>query len=87
MRAKVRHPPLSDFLNVAPEDMVGVSELAELLGVTKRTAIRYSQRPDFPAPLARLAAGPVWKRADVEKWAKMTLPLPRTGRPPKSATS
>jgi len=80
-----RHRPLSDFLGVPPEEIVGLSEIAELLGVHRRTAVRYSKRDDFPAPLAHLRAGIVWKRADVEAWAKRTLPLPRTGRPRKSA--
>jgi hypothetical protein len=31
---------------------------------------------------ARLASGPIWRRADFEAWAKRTLPLP-TGRPRK----
>ncbi len=84
MPAEVRHLRLPDFLGVPADEILGVSELAELLGVTKRTAIRYSQRPDFPQPLARLASGPVWRRADVEAWAQRTLPLPRTGRPPKT---
>jgi hypothetical protein len=45
----------------------------------ERTAARYVKRPDFPGPLARLAAGPVWHRVDVDKWAKKHLPLPRGG--------
>jgi hypothetical protein len=39
-------------------------------------------RDDFPEPLGKIAAGRVWLRADVETWAKETLPLP-TGRPRK----
>jgi predicted DNA-binding transcriptional regulator AlpA len=69
---------------MAPEEVVGLSEIAESLGVTKRTAVRYATRPDFPKPLARLRAGIVWKRDDVDVWAAKTLPLPRTGRPRKS---
>lgn len=65
-----------------PEMLAGVAEIAELLGVNKRTAIRYTQRPDFPEPLDRLASGPVWRSADVERWARKHLPLP-TGRPRK----
>lgn len=80
---EVRQQPSSDFLEMAPEEVVGLSEIAEELGVTKRTAVRYAARGDFPEPLARLRAGLVWKRVDVERWAKKTLPLPRTGRPPK----
>ena len=60
--------------------VVGLAEIAELLGVVKRTAQRYADRPDFPEPLERLAAGPVWLRDDVERWAKAHMPL-REGRP------
>ena len=61
--------------------IVGFAEVVELLGVPQRTAARYVQRDDFPAPLEQLAAGPIWRRTDVARWAKKTLPLPR-GRPP-----
>jgi prophage regulatory protein len=79
----VRSEVLLRSLGVSPDEVVGVAEIAKALGVTKRTAIRYSQRPDFPAPLATLSSGRVWRRDDVEAWAKRTLPLPRTGRPRK----
>jgi predicted DNA-binding transcriptional regulator AlpA len=66
------------------EDLVGLSEIAEALGVHKRTAQEYVNREDFPDPLGRVAAGRVWRRQDVLKWAEKTLPLPRPGRPRKS---
>lgn len=69
---------------VAPEDLAGLQEVAEMLGVTKRTATRYVDREDFPQPLGRISTGRVWLRRDVEAWAKRTLPL-RTGRPPRKA--
>jgi predicted DNA-binding transcriptional regulator AlpA len=68
---------------VAPEDLAGLAEIAEMLGVTKQTALKYMRRADFPEPLGQVAAaGSVWLRRDVERWAKQTLPLP-TGRPRK----
>jgi predicted DNA-binding transcriptional regulator AlpA len=60
-----------------PRRLAGIAEIAEMLGVTKHTAVRYSSRPDFPAPLERLASGPIWRTEDVEKWAQEHLPLPR----------
>ena len=60
--------------------LVGLAEVAELLSVTKRTASAYTTRDDFPAPVQRLAATPVWRRDEVQAWAARTLPL-RTGRP------
>jgi prophage regulatory protein len=65
-----------------PNVSQGIAEIAEMLGVTKRTAYRYIERLDFPPPLGRVSAGPIWLRADVEAWAKTHLPLP-PGRPRK----
>lgn len=68
---------------VPADEIVALFEIADLIGVTKRTAQRYMDRDDFPEPLGRLAGGRrVWKRSDVEAWVKRTLPL-REGRPPK----
>jgi predicted DNA-binding transcriptional regulator AlpA len=64
-----------------PLRVVGLAEIAVLLGVSKRTATRYTRRPDFPAPAARLAMGPIWWNDDVEAWIRQT-PI-RRGRPPK----
>lgn len=70
---------------MSPE-LVGFRELPELLGVSRTSAARYSKRPNFPEPVERLAAGPVWRRADVQAWARENLPL-RTGRPPQPPTN
>lgn len=69
-------------LGVSPEDLLGLSDISRLLGVTMRTTQKYVDRDDFPEPIGRIAAGRVWLRADVQRWAKETLPLP-TGRPRK----
>ena len=69
---------------VSPDQLAGVSEIAELLGVPKRTAARYVDREDFPKPFDTLATGRVWLRVDVDTWAKSYLPL-RPGRPPKAS--
>jgi len=61
--------------------VVGLAEVAELLDVSKRTATRYTARPDFPEPAAELAMGPIWLRADVERWSSRS-PV-RRGRPPR----
>jgi predicted DNA-binding transcriptional regulator AlpA len=73
----------SDTLARVSLELAGLAEVAEMLGVTKRTATKYTRRADFPRPLDRLASGPVWRRTDVERWAMASLPL-RTGRPPKT---
>jgi predicted DNA-binding transcriptional regulator AlpA len=59
-------------------ELIGLTELTQLLGCSKPTANRYTLRPDFPQPL-RLLRGRLWVRDDVEAWAKTTLPL-KAGR-------
>lgn len=61
--------------------VLGLAEVADLLGVSKRTATRYAARDDFPKPAAQLAMGPIWWTQEVEQWAKLT-PV-RPGRPPR----
>jgi predicted DNA-binding transcriptional regulator AlpA len=51
-------------------ELLGLAEVAELLGRSRRQATRLTARSDFPEPIARLRATPVWRRADVERWAK-----------------
>lgn len=69
---------------VSPDEIVALSEIADMLGVNRRTVQRYMERPDFPTPLGVLAGGRrVWKRDDISEWGKRTLPL-REGRPPKA---
>jgi hypothetical protein len=70
-------------LDARPQ-LVGLSEIAEQLGVTRQRAntLRRS-RSDFPDPAAELRAGPVWFAADVtrfvETWSR------RPGRPPSTS--
>lgn len=50
--------------------LAGVSEVAELLGVSKQRVTQLKQRPDFPCPIARLAAGPVWEEKQILQFQK-----------------
>jgi hypothetical protein len=63
--------------------LVGVTEVARLLDVTRQRASILAQGAEFPAPVAVLAAGPVWTLPSVrrftEAWAR------RAGRPKKAA--
>lgn len=52
--------------------LAGISEIAEMLGISKQRASQISVNEDFPKPLDRLASGPVWRRSAVEKWAEKT---------------
>lgn len=65
-----------------PPELASLAEVATVLKVPKRTAARYVDRPGFPPPVDTLDVGRIWRRADVEKWGRENLPLPR-GRPPK----
>ncbi len=61
--------------------LVGLAEIAEMLGVSRQRAGQLSREyPDFPAPVAELASGRVWERAGVEEWA-LRHPQRRPGRP------
>ena len=59
------------FLRV-PEPLMGLTEIAELLGVSRQRAHQLAATYGFPKPMARLAVGPIWKRADIEQWARET---------------
>ena len=55
---------------VAPVELVGTAEIASMLGVTRqRVNAIVATHDDFPKPIAELAAGRIWDRADVEAWA------------------
>ena len=41
-----------------------------MLEVSRQRVHELAGRPDFPEPLARLAAGAVWDRAQVAQWEK-----------------
>ncbi|MGZ4109972.1 MAG: hypothetical protein ACXVQU_08815 [Actinomycetota bacterium] len=50
--------------------IVGVAEAAAILGWDKRRVATYVERGSFPAPVAALASGRVWRREDVEAFAR-----------------
>jgi len=72
--------------NPRPQDLVGAAAAAQLLGVSRQRVGQLAERPDFPAPIARISAGPVWTRASVhafmQRWARKI-----TGRPRKAASA
>jgi hypothetical protein len=63
-------------------ELIGVSEAADLLGVTKQRISELARNDWFPPPLVDLAAGPVWAKISLEqfrgRWAR------KPGRPRKS---
>jgi predicted DNA-binding transcriptional regulator AlpA len=74
------------MLSLVAAAVVGVSEIAELLGVTPQRAGQIARDyADFPAPITTLAAGRVWDRQAVKAWIAKH-PDRRGGRPPKKRT-
>ena len=65
-------------------ELAGVSEIADIVGVSRQRASALAKTAEFPTPVATLASGPVWTRPSlnrfVDKWPR------RDGRPPKLAT-
>jgi prophage regulatory protein len=54
------------------EDLMGIHEIAEQLGVSRQRVDELSRRADFPLPVQRLRSGRIWRRKDVESWARDT---------------
>jgi predicted DNA-binding transcriptional regulator AlpA len=48
--------------------IVGLSEIASTLGKPLRTVYSWMHRGQLPAPVLRLAMGPVWYATDIEAW-------------------
>ncbi|MGH9048186.1 MAG: hypothetical protein ACRDY4_00475 [Acidimicrobiia bacterium] len=70
---QIAHPGL-------PE-LVGVSEIAAILGVSRQRTHALAHRDDFPEPVARLASGSVWTRPSITLFAESWKRKP--GRPSK----
>jgi prophage regulatory protein len=54
------------------EPVMGLTEIAEFIGISRQRVHQLSQRPGFPEPYARLSMGIVWRRDEVEAWARET---------------
>jgi DNA-binding CsgD family transcriptional regulator len=62
------HERLEREFEQEPDRYVGVSEIAALIGVSKQRVTELRVRPDFPAPVAELAAGPVWRESSLRRF-------------------
>jgi prophage regulatory protein len=52
------------------EPLMGVPEIAEMLGLSRQGVYRILERDDrFPEPVATIAAGRIWEREALERWA------------------
>lgn len=63
----------------AMPEIVGAGEVARMLGISRQRASALARSREFPSPVAFLAAGPVWRTAQVIRhlanWPR------RVGRP------
>lgn len=50
--------------------LVGLTEIAEMFGVSRQRAGQLADGDGFPLPEAELAAGRIWARSKVEAWAR-----------------
>jgi hypothetical protein len=58
-------------------ELAGTKEAAAVFGVRTQNFLRdWAKRPDFPAPVATLAATPVWRRDDLEAYRASKRPIP-----------
>ncbi len=57
---------------VVPKDLIGVAEAAVILKFSRQRVSHLVRAPNerfrFPAPIARLACGPLWVRQEVERF-------------------
>lgn len=77
-------PYFERWLTEGPDELVGLSEIAEILGVSKQRVDQLRDRDDFPMPIVELRSGPVWRRdmlnRFIREWPR------RPGRPAKAST-
>ncbi len=64
--------------------MGGVTEVAEVLGVSRQRLSKLRERPDFPDPIGELAQGLVWDLDAVAAWRRSDSRQSSAGRPPAS---
>jgi hypothetical protein len=62
-------------------ELLGISEVGEHLGISRQRASALQTRQDFPAPVAVLRSGPVWRKGDLSRFADTWERKP--GRPAK----
>ncbi|GAA4929644.1 helix-turn-helix transcriptional regulator [Actinoplanes utahensis] len=48
---------------------MAAGEIADYLGVSRQRVAVLVERPDFPAPIAHLSVGRIWRTSDVRQWA------------------
>lgn len=59
-------------MTYAPADLLNATEVADVLGLSSRTAIATyrSRYDDFPVPVIQKGTCVLWARVDVEAWQR-----------------
>lgn len=55
-----------------PDYLMGATEIADLLGVSRQRVQQLAKTEGFPAPHDVLTMGAVWLKVDIERWARET---------------
>ena len=50
-------------------DLMGTSEVAALLGISRQRVLVIARQSGFPKPVAVLKMGNVWRGEDIRRWA------------------
>jgi hypothetical protein len=86
VQVDVKTPELAELEALRPDtpELLAASDVADLLGVTRQRVHQlHSDRPDFPAPYARLGSGPIWTRPAIEAFERSWSRKP--GRPARAS--
>src|SRR6266581_7709198 len=63
-------------------DLLGISDIARLAGVSRTVVSNWrSRHRDFPIPAAEPTAGPVFRRTEVAEWVEKNRPRTATIKP------
>lgn len=52
--------------DLQPDHLLGTSEVAQVLGVSKQRIHALRKNKKFPLPIVTLASSPIWDRREVE---------------------
>ena len=78
-------PYLERWITQEPVRYAGVSEVADLFGVSRQRVAQLRTKPGFPAPVAELRSGPVWDVSSLglflQEWER------RPGRPRRAKSA
>jgi predicted DNA-binding transcriptional regulator AlpA len=60
--------------SVRPDDILGTSEVASVLGVSKQRIHALRKDPRFPTPFKTIAASPLWDKREVDLFLRNWRP-------------